>query len=157
MDSMVELSIIGVRRFETSRRTKSSWGPSISRRRERDVLQVAFMIGGLCPRAHVSQAMCLWLNLWWGSQVLVFKVVMMSAKVRLPVRGWSEIGRTTKDIVPFPESNQNLRIIIGIIFRLNYGKRTWVCSSFRRSKRDIDIFKSLTLWEIKFSQIIQWG
>ena len=41
-----------------------------------------------------------------------------------PVCGWSEIGRTTKDIFPFPESNQNLRIIIGIIFGLNYGKRT---------------------------------
>ena len=58
------------------------------------------------------------------------------------VRGWFEIGRT-RGIFPFPENNQNLRIIIGIIFKLNYGKRTWVRSSFRRSKKDIDIIMSL--------------
>ncbi len=37
------------------------------------------------------------------------------------VRGWFEIGRI-RSIFPFPENNQNLRIIIGIIFKLNYGK-----------------------------------
>ena len=40
------------------------------------------------------------------------------------VHGWSKIGRSTKDIFPFPENNQNLKTVIGIIFKLNYGKRT---------------------------------
>ena len=29
----------------------------------------------------------------------------------------------TRGIFPFPENYQNLKIVIGIIFKLNYGKR----------------------------------
>ena len=78
----------------------------------------------------------------WETDIVYIWIEIETAN---QVHGWSKIRRTTKDIFPFPESNQNLRIIIGIIFKLNYGKRTWVCSSFRRSKRDIDIFECLTL------------
>ncbi len=40
------------------------------------------------------------------------------------VRGWSGIGRTARTargIFTFPENYQNLRIIIGNIFKINYG------------------------------------
>ena len=51
-------------------------------------------------------------------------ILELEEEVRVDqIRGWFEIGRT-RSISPFPENNQNLRIIVGIIFKLKYGKRT---------------------------------